>query len=65
MFGFSFNAESDASRAILFSEAIVPASGPAVSIHLFYSVDQAKELLAQLQTVIDQAQGGNTDELSK
>lgn len=63
MFGFSFNAESAPSRAILFTEAIVPASGPAASIHLFYSVEQAQELLIQLQTVIDQAQGGNTDEL--
>lgn len=62
MFGFSFNAESDASRAILFSEAIVPASGPAVSIHLFYSVDQAKKLLAQLQAIIDQAEVYKNDQ---
>ena len=63
MFGFSFNAESAPSRAILFTEAIVPASGPAASIHLFYSVEQAQKLLTQLQTVINQAQGGNTDDV--
>jgi hypothetical protein len=63
MFGFSFSAEADPSRAILFSEAIAPASGTAASIHLFYSVAQAKELLTQLQTVINQAQGGNPDDV--
>lgn len=63
MFGFSFQSDAAPSRAILFTEAIVPASGPAASIHLFYSVEQAQELLAQLQTVINQAQGGNTDDV--
>jgi hypothetical protein len=62
MFGFYFNAEADPGRAILFSEAIVPASGPAASIHLFYSVEQAQELLTQLQTVIDQAQEHKNDQ---
>ena len=64
MFGFSLNAHSpDPDRAVIFAEAIVPTKGTAISIHLFYSVDQAKELLAQLQTVIDQATEGDTNDL--
>lgn len=65
-FGFDLNGHSsDPNKAIIFSEAIAPAAGPAASLHLFYSVARAKEMLAQLQTAIAQAEGGSTDDLSE
>lgn len=65
-FGFNFNGVSaDPNKAISFSEAISPAAGPAASLHLFYSVARAKEMLAQLQAAIFQAEGGSTDDPSE
>lgn len=58
VFGFRLNlATPDPDKRISFSEAIHPAAGPAASIHLFYSVERAKEMLAQLQTAIAQTEG--------
>ena len=62
-FGFNFNGiSSDPNKAISFNEAIAPAAGPAASLHLFYSVARAKEMLAQLQEAISQAEGNSTDD---
>lgn len=58
-FGFSLNlATSDPNKLISFNEAIAPGSGagPFTCLYLYYSVDRAKEMLAQLQTAITRAE---------
>lgn len=58
-FGFSLNVTtSDPNRLISFNEAIAPApgAGPFTCLYLYYSVDRAKEMLAQLQGAITQAE---------
>jgi hypothetical protein len=67
-FGFHVNESTTREeRKIIFASATVGqnGSGPATSIHQFYSVAEAKDLVHQLLIAIAQAEGGSTDELSE
>ena len=67
-FGFHINESTTREeRKIIFASATVGqnGSGPATSIHQFYSVAEAKDLVHQLLIAIAQAEGATTDELSE